>query len=280
MKRLKSFMLDTIGNVHLTFFQKELPDALAIYFHEMDDWQMPKLDEALSFFASEGYRTVSPRGFVSPGKPGDKRLFLSFDDNFRGWHRALPLLERHGARCTFYLNTGMIRDIAGPSEIAGYFARIDYEGDDTTLSRAEILDLHRAGHTIGCHTRTHPVLTRLPHALWDEEILRCKSEVEELTGAPVHDFSFPFGMRRHFNAGLRDYCVGIGLRTIATGLSGMQHIEAPDPLNLHRTGWRFDLPLEVNLARLRVRSSLYVGITGRCAIGGSNWLAVPLPLVW
>ena len=279
-RHFKPFVLNAIANVHLAFFQKELPDTLAVYFHEVEAWQMQKLDEALSFFAREGYRTVRPGDLASPARQGDKRLFLSFDDNFRGWHGILDLLERHDASCTFYLNTGPIRDAADASSIARYFARIRYKGGDTTLSRAEIRDLHAAGHVIGCHTHTHPMLSKLPREQWDAEILRCKTEVEELVGAPAPDFSFPFGMRRHFSPELRDYCARIGFRTIATGISGLQHAARIDPLNIHRTRWCFERSLEDNLARLRVHSPLYAGVTGRCAVGSSNWLAAPLPLVW
>lgn len=280
MMAFKPFVLDAIAKVHLTFFQGELPDTVAIYFHEVEPEQRERLDEALSFFVREGYRTILPGELASPGKPGDKRLFLSFDDNFSGWHGILELLERHDTRGTFYLNTGPIRDRADPSTIANYFTRISYGGADTTLSRAEIRDLHAAGHNIGCHTRSHPRLSKLPRDLWDDEILRCKAELEELVGEPVVDFSFPFGMRRHFSPELRDYCAGIGFRTIATGISGLQHSAHVDPLNIHRTLWCLSRPLEDNLARLRVRSSLYAGITGRSAVWSTNLLIAPLALLW
>lgn len=276
----KPLLLKAISDVHLAFFQKDLPDTVAIYFHEIETWQVPRLDEALAFFAREGFRTVSPGDLATPAKPGEKRLFVSFDDNFRGWHAILPLLERHRVRCTFYVNTGLMRDVADASSIADYFARIRYGGADTTLSRAEIREMHAAGHNIGCHTHTHPVLSRLPRDRWDAEIVRCKGEVEDLTGAAATDFSFPFGMRRHFSSELRDYCAEVGFRTVATGLSGLQHVSRVDPLSTHRTKWCLDSSLEDNLARLRVHSPFYAGLMGRCPVGGLNWLAAPLPFVW
>ena len=275
---IKPFMLKAVEKVHLALFQKELPDDLAIYFHELEPWQASRLDEALSFFSDLGYRTVHPYEFIAPRQPGDRRLFVSFDDNFRGWHRALDLFARRDARCTFYVNTGMFRDVADRKAIADYFSRICYRGEDRTLSRVEIREMHAAGHNIGCHTHNHPMLARLPRDRWDGEIATSKQILEDLVGARVRDFSYPFGMRRHFSPALREYCTGLGFRTIATGISGLQHGGAPDALNLHRTGWRFDLSLEDNLSRLRVSSPLYAGLTGRCAVGGSNWLA--LPLVW
>lgn len=264
---LKPLMLKAVAGAHLALSRKSLPDNVAIYFHELEQWQLPRLEEALSWFADEGYRTVDARDFAAQGRAGEKRLFVSFDDNFLGWHRALPLFDRRDARVTFYLNTAPIRDIAEPGAITAFFARICYGGEDATLSRAEIRELHAAGHTIGCHTHSHPMLSALPRGHWDEEILGCKKKLEELIGAPVRDFSFPFGMKRHFSAELRDYCAAAGFETVATGISGMQYASPRDLLDLHRTSWDFSGSLADNLARLRVHAPWYGGVLGRSAVG-------------
>ena len=277
---VKPFVLRAITGFHLTFCRRELPDNLAIYFHELEEWQRPALADMLSWLADSGYRSVDAGEFVTAGRAGEKRVFLSFDDNFRGWHAALDLFDRHGATCTFYVNTAPIRDVADASAIRAFFDRIRYSGDDTTLSRREIREIHDAGHTIGCHTHSHPVLAQLPRERWDEEIRAPRDYLAALIDAPVEDFSFPFGMRRHFGAELRDYCAGLGFRTIASGISGLQHVAPPDPLNLHRTGWRLDLPLEDNLARVSIHAPIYGGLMGRSAVGCSNWAALPLPFIW
>lgn len=277
---VKPLMLKAISNFHTTFCRKELPDNLAIYFHELESWQRPALAEALSYLTDAGYRSVDAGEFVTPRRPGDKRLFVSFDDNFHGWHAGLDVFERSGVTCTFYVNTAPIRDIANAATIRDFFGRIAYEGNDRTLSRQEICEIHDAGHTIGCHTHSHPVLAQLPRERWDEEIRVCRDTLADLIGAPVRDFSFPYGMRRHFGPKLRDYCMGLGFRTIATGISGLQHVSAPDPFNLHRTGWRLDLPLAENLVRVSVHAPVYGGLIGRCAVGGSAWAALPLPFFW
>lgn len=274
---IKPAMLHVISRFHMSFHAGRLPDRLAVYFHELEPWQRPKLAEALSYLVDHGYQAVDAAGFIAPEHVSGKRIFLSFDDNFRGWHHALELFARHGVKCTFYTNTAPIRDLADRETTARYFDRIRYAGDDETLSQNEIREIHAAGHTIGCHTHAHPVLAQLPRNRWDDEIRASRDQLAEMIGAPIVDLSFPFGMRRHFSPALREYCIGLGFRTIATGISGLQHANA-DPYNLHRTSWRFDLSLVDNLRRLSVQAPVYGRLLGRCAVSNAGWAMLPATL--
>lgn len=47
--------------------------------------------------------------------------------------------------------------------------------------------------TIGGHTRSHPYLSRLSRAQAEDEILGSKARLEEMLGAPVRHFAYPFG---------------------------------------------------------------------------------------
>lgn len=273
---LKATALKVVREVHRPFARSYLPDDLAIYFHELGREQLPAFDELLAYFADQGYRTVEPGAFARSAS--GKRLFVSFDDNFCGWHRALDLMERRRARCTFYVNSGPLRDRASKADIAAYFERICYGGPDTTLSGTEVREIHAAGHTIGCHTHSHPVLSRLSQEHWDDEIRRSRDLLEELTGKPVRHFSFPFGMRRHFSPQLRDYCKGLGFETIATGISGLQYLDNTSTTYLHRTGWNLGLPLKDNLDNLKLHAPLYAGLAGRSVVGATSWLTLPVSI--
>jgi peptidoglycan/xylan/chitin deacetylase (PgdA/CDA1 family) len=75
-------------------------------------------------------------------------LFLTFDDGGAGAATcAAEELERHGWRGHFFITT-------------------DWIGKPGFLNAAEIRDLHRRGHIIGSHTRSHP--SRMSHLGWDE----------------------------------------------------------------------------------------------------------------
>lgn len=263
---MKAQVLNFIRQGHIRFASRDLPAKLAIYFHELDRHQIPAFREALVYFVDQGYRFASPQDFVAGGA-GEKLLFVSFDDNFKGWHEAMGTMEACGATATFYVNSGVFRDVAAPQEISDYFDRIRYFGDRRTLTRDELREIAAKGHTIGCHTHTHPMLAQTPRADWDDEILVSKHVLENILGSSVDDFSFPFGMRRHFSPALRDYCADNGFKTIVTGISGQQHMTRIDPLEIHRSGWKFDLALADNLANLKVDSRLYARLSGRSAVG-------------
>lgn len=263
---MKAQVLNFIRQGHIRFASRDLPAKLAIYFHELDRHQIPAFREALTYFVDQGYHFASPQEFVC-GSVDEKLLFVSFDDNFKGWHEAMGAMETCGATATFYVNSGVFRDEAAPHVISDYFDRIRYFGDRRTLTRNELREIAAKGHTIGCHTHTHPMLSLLPRAAWDDEILASKHVLEDILGTVVDDFSFPFGMRRHFSTALRDYCADNGFKTVATGISGQQHMTRIDPLEIHRSGWKFDLALAENIANLKVDSRLYARLSGRSAVG-------------
>ena len=263
---MKQLVLSIIRDGHILLSQKNLSDRVAIYFHELEPENTEAFRDAISYFLANGYRTVSGSQFTNPTVDG-KVLYVSFDDNFRNWLVASDILADLGATATFYVNSGVMRGDAASADIASYFERIAYSGPETTLSWDELGELYRAGHTIGCHTHTHPVLSHLNRAQWADEIDHSKKVLEDNLGCKITDFSYPYGMRRHFSDALRDYCAALGFKTIATGISGLQHLDEYDPLSLHRTGWKFDIDLNDNLLNLQVDGKLYARLTGRSAIG-------------
>ena len=85
-----------------------------------------------------------------------------------------------------------------------YFERISYTANPISMTRAELQDLARAGHEIGCHTHSHFDLARLDRQYWEAEIQGSRRELEDLIGRPVVHFAYPYGMRRFFTVPLRD----------------------------------------------------------------------------
>lgn len=256
----------TIRAAHAALLAKPLADDLAIYFHELEPRHWGEFRDGIAALLAVGYLPVTPDGLVAPGT-GGKRLFVSFDDNFRNWHRALPLLADLGLAATFYVNTLPFRDTASAAEIGAYFDRLAVSHDRQTLSRAELAEMHAGGHTIGCHSHSHFMLARLPRSAWPAEIGDSRRALEDIIGAAVDHFSWPYGMRRHFSEALRAYCKEIGFKTIANAIPGCQLSAGADPMNIFRTVWRLDLPLSHNLTNLRIDGRLYATLLGRSVIG-------------
>jgi peptidoglycan/xylan/chitin deacetylase (PgdA/CDA1 family) len=251
---------------HKRFFRRPLPRKLGLYLHSPAG-HIDRLEELLCFLREGGYAFTGPDAFAAATGP---TVFLSFDDNYRSWLEALGLLEKFQARATFYVNSWPFRDRVNPAEVRAYLKRLGIIcGEETTLTTCELREIADAGHSIGAHTRTHPVLTSLPHNLAREEIRVNKEELEQILQCPVLHFSYPFGMRRHFNRSLRAYCRSIGFATVANAIPCMQYARSR-PDDLHRSVWHLEQPLEYNLANACVDGRLFQTLTGRSAVGGKE----------
>lgn len=122
--------------------------------------------------AADPIRVRPTRGIVS----------FTFDDVPRSaYQNGAPILEAAGARGTFYVAAQLCdpKSARDPGDF---------------LSPAEVVDLHRRGHQIGCHTYSHHGLAPGGEA---ELVAECRSNREALSamlgGAAIEDFSFPFG---------------------------------------------------------------------------------------
>ncbi len=115
-----------------------------------------------------------------PGK-AQGALSLTFDDAYPSQTAvAMPLLEAHGFRGTFYLIVDRL------------FQRGKYED----LPSAPLTDWQagfRRGHEMGSHTWTHVGLDTVSAALMQEELRAAKEVLEGLfPGAPITSLAYPF----------------------------------------------------------------------------------------
>lgn len=262
MEALISRTRSMIRRVHVELLLKPLPDQVALYLHEIEDHMWPAFREMVEHFQEVGYRFVDADGYLEAKA---RVVFLSFDDNYRSFWTALPLLEDLGVVATFYVNTCAFRDRASQAEIDAYFDRLHFLGDRVPLSVAELREIAAAGHVVGAHGHSHRMLAALPSAEAREDIETSKRLVEDLLGQEVAHFSYPYGMRRHFGEDLRAFCRSIGFRTIANGIPGMQF--APRSADrIQRSVWRLNAPMEANLDNLRVDGRLFQRLSGRSAV--------------
>ena len=88
------------------------------------------------------------------------------------------------------------------------------------LNWDELREMTENGVTIGCHTHTHPILSRMPLEKAKEEILNSKKLIEEDLGIQAKHFAFPNGREEDFSEELRDYCREIGFQSVASAVPG------------------------------------------------------------
>jgi peptidoglycan/xylan/chitin deacetylase (PgdA/CDA1 family) len=137
-------------------------------------------EQELSYLHDGGYASVTfddLANHITKNVPlPPKSVILSFDDDWESQYTyALPLLKRYGFTATFYIWVAVV-------------------GMKHHMTWDEIRALSAAGMQIGCHSLTHPYLTRV---VKDEtlrhEILGAKQIIESRVGVPVTTFAYPFG---------------------------------------------------------------------------------------
>src|SRR6266850_3166237 len=151
--------------------------------------------------SAAGYQSMAPTGqwygrtFTGLGR-GSKQIALTYDDGPNDPHtlKLLEVLVRHDVRATFFMIGRYVRqrpDIA--REVA------------------------RAGHVVGNHTATHPLLIFESAARTRAEIVDCRTALTDAVGEHSDLFRPPFGGRRP--ATLR-IARQLGLETIMWNVTG------------------------------------------------------------
>ncbi|HEX4155662.1 MAG TPA: polysaccharide deacetylase family protein [Acidobacteriaceae bacterium] len=102
-------------------------------------------------------------------------IALTYDDgpNDAATPELLEVLARHGARASFFMIGGFVRQ-------------------RPEIARA----VHAAGHLVGNHTMTHPWLAWQAERVIREEMRGCNEALEDVLGAPARYIRPPHGARR------------------------------------------------------------------------------------
>ena len=138
------------------------------------------LESELAFLKQNGYTSVSVGDLdrhVTAGAPLPPRpVIITFDDDWETQYTyALPLLKKYGFTATFYVWVVVV-------------------GMKNHMTWDQVRELDAAGMEIGCHTMTHPYLTRIKDdTALRREILGAKQRIEQHIGKPVTSFAYPFG---------------------------------------------------------------------------------------
>lgn len=254
-----------LRRAHLLFARRELPERIALYLHSLDPDEQPALRAMLQWCRGQGRTFVDTDRYLAADCPAGA-VNVSFDDNHRGWHEALPLFAEFGVPVTFYTNTCVLRGKCSEAELNAYYDLVDHHGHREPLTMEEIAALFRAGHFIGAHTHSHIAMKRVSRGEARADLERNRVMLEEITGAPVRHFSYPFGVRRHFSDELGGMVRGMGFQSIAAATPGLLYGRR-DPFWLQRTYWRLDRPVAWNAENMRVNGRLWVKLTSLSPIG-------------
>ncbi|MRX06437.1 polysaccharide deacetylase family protein [Pseudoduganella sp. FT25W] len=198
---------------------------------------------------------------------------ITFDDGYAdNAEYALPILQRHGLKATFFIASGYLNggqmwndDVIEharqvglrPHELDQLLQRLKYLPFDereraasalapprshALMMRADqVQALHAAGMDIGAHTHRHPILANLPDAEALADIRLGKAALENITQAPVTLFAYPNGKpgvdynQRHVQMVLE-----LGFEAACSTVAGVAY-DGSDMLQLPRfTPWEPD----------------------------------------
>ncbi|MDP2923951.1 MAG: polysaccharide deacetylase family protein [Candidatus Omnitrophota bacterium] len=139
-------------------------------------------ERQLEFF-SRRYRCVTDidiaRAIENGDRLGQRSVCITFDDGFADNYKyVFPLLEKYGLKATFYITTSRIRL---------------NETNKEFMSWEELKELVSRGHSIGAHTISHRILSRLSPEEIETEIAGSKRELEEKLNIRVVSFAYPHG---------------------------------------------------------------------------------------
>lgn len=159
------------------------------------------------------------------GTPGKARNFITvtFDDTTADQLQTREVLEAHGMRATFYVNSSRIGSVA--NDLPLY------------MTLEELQALQAAGHEIGGHSKHHLNLSLLE----PEEVVRqvCGDRQRLLSlGLDAQNFAYPFESYTPDVARIVEACGYRSARAIDRGTRWPLVVPAPD---------RFDLPISISV---------------------------------
>ena len=203
------------------------------------------LKKQLAELKAAGFTTPAYGHLPATGNKS-KSISLTFDDGFaNAFKNGMRPLADNKFRAIQFLVVARI----------GKFNDWEVQlGDvrEPLMDSAMIKDWLAAGHEIGAHTLTHPLLTRLTLRDAREEIFVSKRKLEDMFGVPIRHFSYPFGDR---NDAVRDLVEEAGYETACTTDFGMNTAATP-PLDLKRLMARHQtLSIKSLKARLSKRAA-------------------------
>jgi hypothetical protein len=132
----------------------------------------------------EGERKMASIFMRFPGGRA-KALTLSYDDGVEQDIRLVDIMNKHGLKGTFNLNSGLYA-VEGTVYPKGTIHRrmTETQIKDTFIS---------SGQEVAVHALTHPFLEQLPSNLVVSEIIKDRENLEKQFGTIVRGMAYPFG---------------------------------------------------------------------------------------
>lgn len=179
--------------------------VITIILHDLSAHDIIRLKKVI-LFLSKHFRFISPAEFEkmhATGKiPKGISFLVTFDDGFlSSKHAAEQVLDPLGIKAAFFCCGSFIGMHETEAKI--FVADRIYQKSrqaceilpqEQPMSELDIQTLVSRGHTIGCHTDSHPILSSIKNRdeLTDDFNLS-KNKLKSIVGQDVTWFAYPFG---------------------------------------------------------------------------------------
>ncbi len=138
------------------------------------------LESKMLYLSANGYTTITMGelydNWINGTKLPEKPVVLTFDDGYASHFTYVKdVLDRFNAKGTFYI----VQD------------RLFMDIENRNLEGVKAL--HEAGQEIGVHTYSHPDFSKMTYDEIYQEVIKCKSFLEDNLEIKMTTFSYPFG---------------------------------------------------------------------------------------
>jgi peptidoglycan/xylan/chitin deacetylase (PgdA/CDA1 family) len=146
----------------------------------------------LELLQRHGYSTITlceyvaalENGLALPAKP----VILTFDDGYVDFAEVVvPILQEYGMKAVVFA-------VADSPTHTNYWSDGGREETARLMENHHLQRVRQAGCEVGSHTLSHRPLPELCDAEKWREVSESRTRLEEIVGAPVVSFSYPFGL--------------------------------------------------------------------------------------
>ena len=175
------------------------------------------IDELFNFFLKDS--ATSLKDFINK-----KVIVLVFDDGWKSnYEIVLPLLKKYNFKATFFIT-------------------VNYVGKKDMMSWEEIKGLVKEGMSIGSHSLTHRIPTKLTDKELEYELKESKRILEEKLNITCEYFSSPTGF---YDKRIEKFAKKAGFKVVCFSKVGLSRIGRKDLLILNKIGIRRNYNLDM-----------------------------------
>lgn len=166
---------------------------------------------------------------IQSGKNRWPTACITFDDGYAdNCDYAIPLLLKQKLPFTYFVASAHVL------EQRPFVHDVECGQPLQPNSRDQIVALARQGVEIGAHTRTHADLGESSDPCFlHDEIVGSKDDLENLIGAPIRYFAFPFGQHRQLTPAAFDVARDAGFAGVCSAYGGYNW-PGDDPFHIQR----------------------------------------------